>query len=90
VRKFKIEPLWRELVNNIKSKHDINFDLSNLEKLFGVTSDTYITFVCLSLKYYIYICRFQDKKHVFLGFKGLLKSLRNSEYQIAKKIICPF
>ena len=46
---------WEALVQVIKAKHDIDFDLSTFDKLFGVHLDKYIMFICLCLKYYTYV-----------------------------------
>ena len=58
---------------------------STFDKLFGVTLDKYITYICLCLKYYIYVCKFQDKKPTFTAFKTFLNVLKDTECYIAKR-----
>ena len=52
----QILPIWQQIpdIVNQKDKKDINF--SNFEKMFGFHTDTYITYIFLSLKYYNIIC----------------------------------
>ena len=74
------------LVQVIKAKHDIDFDLSTFDKFFGVPLDKYITFICLCLKYYISMwVNFRTKKPTFISFKTFLDVLKDTEYYIAKK-----
>ena len=41
------------LIKIIKDKHDIDFSISNFEKMFGVFKDNFITHLFLCVKYYI-------------------------------------
>ena len=59
--------------------------MSTFDKIFGLPLDKYITFICLCLKYYIYVCKFQDKKPTLISFKTFLEVLKDTEYYIAKR-----
>ncbi len=53
--------------------------------MFGVFKDKFLSFLFLGIKYYIYICKFQKKKPIFLSCQSFIKSKRESEYLIVKK-----
>ena len=80
-----VKPIWEDLVNVIQDKHDINFSISNFDKMFGVFKDKFLSYLFLCLKYYIYICKFQNKKPNVISCKTFIKTKRHSEYLIAKK-----
>ena len=80
-----VKPIWDDLIKIIKDKHDINFSISNFEKMFGVFKDNFITHLFLCVKYYIYVCKFRGTKPTFIGYITYIKSNRETEYYIAKK-----
>ena len=51
-------------------------------KMFGIIEDTFLTYIFLVVKYYIYICKFQGKTP---DSNGLIKSNKDVEYLSAKK-----
>ena len=53
--------------------------------MFGFDNDKFLTFLFLLLKYYIYICKFQNKVPSFEGYKTYTVSNKDLEYMIAKK-----
>ena len=53
-----VKPIWDGLIKIIKEKHDIDFSISNFEKMFGAFKDNFITHLFLCVKYYIYVCKF--------------------------------
>ena len=77
--------LWKDLINIIKSKEDIDFSVSAFEKVFGIQDDKFLTYLFLCLKYYLYICKFQNKIPNFAHFLNFLKQNRETEYFIAKR-----
>ena len=52
--------------------------------MFGIIGDKFLTHLVLSLKYFIFVCKFQKKKTTFIGFKAHIKFNRETEYFIAK------
>ena len=54
--------LWHDLLQIIHLKEDPDFVLNNKKKMFGVSSDKFLTYLILSLKYFIYRCKFQNTK----------------------------
>lgn len=81
----QIQSLWQKTVDSINQKDKKNVIFSNLERMFGFHKDIYITHIFLSLKYYIYICKFQNKTPAFDLFKAYLKNNKETEYIISKK-----
>ena len=79
----KIVPIWR-YVSNIIEKH-INFNLSNFEKMFGVISDKFVTYLVLAVKYYIYVCKFKSDSPNVDHFKTFIRKQKETEYYLAKK-----
>ena len=80
-----VTPIWENLVKIIQNKFDVDFTLSNFEKIFGVYKDNFLSYLILCVKYYIYICKFQDKKPNFINCIIFIKSKRDSEYVIAQR-----
>ena len=78
-------PIWDELLKIIHDKHDIDFSLSNFDETFGIYQDNFLTYLCLCVKYYIYICKFQNKKPNFISFKVFVKLNRETKHNIARK-----
>ena len=80
-----VTPLWYDLLQVILVKHDKDFSLDNFKKMFGVTSDKFLSFLFLSLKYFIYLCKFKNVRPHYEYFKKHLKSQKETEYYVAKK-----
>ena len=79
-----IKLIWDDLVKIIQDKEDISFSISNFEKMFGIYKDNFLTYLFLCVKYYIYVCKFQNKNPTFVGYTSFLKNNRDTEYYIAK------
>ena len=79
-----VKPIWEDLIQLIVNKHDIDFSCSKFNKMFGIIGDNFLTHLFLSLKYFIFVCKFQKKKPTFIGFKAHIKFNRETEYFIAK------
>ena len=62
-----------------------SFSISNFEKMFGVFKDKFLSYLFLCIQYYIYVCKFQNKKPNVISCKTFIKTKRHSEYLIAKK-----
>ena len=80
-----VDPIWKNLVKIIQDKHDIDFSITNFDKMFGIHDDNFLTYIFLCVKYYIYVCKFQNKKPNFTSLKVFIKGNRGTEYLIAKK-----
>jgi len=79
-----VVPLWLEILNILRLKTDPNLNLTNYEKMFGICNNSFITYITLCIKYFIYRCKFQDKKPTVPGLKSFIKLQRETEYHIAK------
>ena len=64
---------------------EFDCQLSNFEKVFGIFDNKFLTYIILCTKYFIYRCKFQDKKPHVNGLKSFIKTQREIEYCIAKK-----
>ena len=53
------------MVEIINHKEDVNFSVSNFDKMFGIQDDKFLTFLFLIIKYYIFVSKFQNKKAKF-------------------------
>lgn len=80
-----VVPLWKEILTILRSKYDPNLSFSKFEKIFGIDKDSLVTFIILCTKYYIYRCKFQDKRPSVTALKAFIKMQRETEYHIAKK-----
>ena len=80
-----VQPIWEETMKIINQKTKKNMTVSMFEKMFGLEQDKFITYLFLLLKYYIYICKFQNKSPNFQGFKAYINIHKDIEYRIAKK-----
>ena len=85
-----VKPLWLEIDNIFHLNTEFDCQLSNFEKVFGIfdTCNKFLTlFYVPSRAYFIYRCKFQDKKPHVNGLKSfiIIKSEREIEYCIAKK-----
>ena len=64
---------------------EFDHQLSNFEKVLVIFDNKFLTYIILCTKYFIYRCKFQDKKPHVNGLKSFIKSQREIEYCIAKK-----
>ena len=80
-----VKPLWLEIYNIFHLNTEFDCQLSNFEKVFGIFDNKFLTYIILCTKYFIYRCKFQDKKPHVNGLKLFIKSQREIEYCIAKK-----
>ena len=80
-----VTPIWHILLQIIHLKHDPDFILNNFKKMFGVSSDKFLSYLFLLLKYYIYVCKFKNVKPNFNAFKLYTKTQKETEYHLAKK-----
>ena len=80
-----VKPIWDEIIKIIMLKINKPLNISIFEKMFGCDSDNYSTYLFLLFKYYIYICKFQNKSPSFEGYKSYIDINKNLEYCIAKK-----
>ena len=79
-----VKPIWDQTLNAISNKTHKILNASNSHKMFGYSEDKFVTFIFLTLKYYIYVCKFQKKSPDFQGFRTYLnvnKERRNTEWQ---------
>ena len=83
----KVTPLWNELLTLIHLKVDSNFNLTNFEKIFLVpgTSDKFLSYLFLLLKYSIYTCKCKSSLPTELAFRSFVKTHKETEYFLAKK-----
>ncbi|XP_071501744.1 uncharacterized protein [Diadema antillarum] len=80
-----ILPLWQKIIDIINHKEKKNYIFSNFEKMFGLYEDSYISYIFLSVKYFIYVCKFQNKTPTFESFQAYLNNNKEIEYRISKK-----
>ena len=80
-----VKPIWNDLDKIIRNKYDINFASSPFEKMFGIQGDKFITYLFLCVKYFLYVCKFQNKIPNFTNLVNFLKNNRETEYHIAKR-----
>ena len=53
--------------------------------MFGSTTDNFVTFLFLLLKYFIYTCKFKGIMPNYIAFKSLVNRQKETEYFLAKK-----
>ena len=80
-----VKPFWLEIDNIFHLNTEFDCQLSNFENIFGIFDNKFLTYIILCTKYFIYRCKFQDKKLHINGLKSFIKSQREIEYCIAKK-----
>jgi hypothetical protein len=80
-----VQPIWKDMLTIIRNKHDINFLISDFDKMFGVPGDQFLTYLFLCVKYHVFVCKFQSKKTNVISVKAYIKNNREVEYLIAKK-----
>ena len=78
-------PLWNDMVEIINRKEDVNFSVSNFDKMFGIQDDKFLTFLFLIIKYYIFVSKFQNKKPNFVNLLNFIRNIRETEYNIANR-----
>ena len=78
-----VTPICHGILQIIHLKYNPDYILNNFKKMFGVSSDKFLSYMFLSLKYYIYLCKFKKAKPNFDAFK--LKTQKDTEYHLAKK-----
>ena len=81
----KVRPLWDELLQLINDKLNADYLFDNFDLMFGVSDDSFVTFLILCCKFYIYRCKFQEVEPNFTAFKRFIITKRKTEYCIAKK-----
>ena len=48
----------KNIVKIIQVKHDINFLITNYDKIFGIYEGNFLFYMFLWVKYHIYVCKF--------------------------------
>ena len=81
----KVVPIWQDLCDIILRNCDPNISITNFEKLFGICSDKFVSYLFLLLKYHIYTCKFNNNLPNFVSFKSFVKKQKELEYVLAKK-----
>ena len=61
-----VKPLWLEIGNIFLLNTEFDSQFSNLEKVFGIIDNKFLTYIILYTKYFIYRSKFQDKKKLIL------------------------
>ena len=69
----KVAPIWQDLLTIISQKCDNTIKVTNFEKLFGISSDKFVSYLFLLLKYHIYTCKFNNNLPNFTVFKSFVK-----------------
>ena len=81
----KVIHIWQDLLTLINQKCNLNINISNFEKLFGICNDKFLTLLFLLLKYHIYCCKFSGNLPNFASFKSLVSKQKETEFYLAKK-----
>ena len=81
----KVTPIWHDLLTILSQNLDSNITVTNFEKLFGICSDKFVSYLCSLLKYHIYTCKFKNKLPNSAMFKSFVKKQKELEYLLAKK-----
>ena len=81
----KVTPIWIDMLDVISQKCGKSVNVTNFEKMFGICSDKFLSYLFLLLKYYIYTCKFKGNLPNFIAFKCFVKKQREIEYMSAKK-----
>ena len=79
-----VTPLWQE-INTIFDLQNGDIVSDNVSKIFGIHGNSFLTYIFLCTKYFIYLCKFQDKNPNVCSLKFFLKTQRDTEYNIAPK-----
>ena len=80
----RVIPIWQSLLLKI-SQNNVQINGSNFEKMFGLSTDKFISYLFLLLKYYIHTCKFKNNLPSFALFKTFVKKQQDLEYLLAKK-----
>ncbi|XP_072168661.1 uncharacterized protein [Diadema setosum] len=80
-----VQPIWEDTLKAISQKINKPLNVSLFEQMFGFDSDKFLTYLFLLLKYYVYICKFQNKPPSFKGYKSYVIANKELEYNIAKR-----
>ena len=78
-----VTPIWHGILQIIHLKYNPDFILNNFKKMFGVSSDNFLSYLFLSLKYYIYLCKFKKAKPDFDAFKLYMNTHNNKKHWIS-------
>ena len=81
----KVTSIWQGVLDVISQKCEIVCNVTNFEKLFGICSDKFVTYLFLLVKYYIYTCKFNNSIPNFTAFKCFVRKQKEVEYFSAKK-----
>ena len=57
-----IEKRWLQFNQWLQKEINKIINASKFDKIFGYLEDKFLTYIFLILKYYIYICKFQNRK----------------------------
>ena len=80
-----VKSIWDNTIDVIKQKIMRPLNITTFQKLFGCDQDKFLTFLFLLLKYYIYLCKFQNNTPTFIGYKAFVVTNKEIEYNIARK-----
>lgn len=81
----KVAPLWQDLLSIISQKSEEDIQITNFEKMFGVVSDKFVSYLFLLLKYHVYTCKFSSKLPSSMVFKSFVNKQKEVEYMLARK-----
>lgn len=81
----KVIPLWQDLLTIVSKDLKNPLNITNFEKIFGISSDKFVTYLFLLLKFYIHTCKFNNSLPNFVAFKSFVKKRKEIEYSVAKK-----
>ena len=81
----KVAPLWQDLLSIISQKSEEDIQITNFEKMFGVVSDKFVSYLFLLLKYHVYTCKFSSKLPNSMLFKSFVNKQKEVEYMLARK-----
>ena len=71
-------PIWQDLLLIIRSKYKSDVVLNDFKKMSGVPSDTFLSFLFLSLKNYIYTCTFRNITPTSAAFKIYMRTQKET------------
>ena len=82
----KVTPIWEFLQGILVQKYDSNFNFTHFIKLFGVSSDKFVTYLILLVKYFIFISKFKNNTPNVNAFKPFVQKQKEIEYYLAKNV----
>ena len=53
--------------------------MTNFEKLVGVPTDKFLTYLMLLVKYFVFICKFKDELPNIVAFKSFVKKQKEQK-----------